>query len=210
MKKITLSLILLFLLIPALSLAEGRPHWSFGLRGGYFVPDIDGWEDQYGEKGAWLFGLEGGWKITRQLELNSTVGYSSAEGKALTVSGRPSSDKLTFRQMPINVSLIYRMVFSENQVVVPYVGGGYSHVFYWQELGDQEFSGDRYGYHARGGLQFLLDALDLDSARDIQRQWGVDHSYFVIEGLYSKVDDFGNEDIDIGGWGILGGFLLEF
>lgn len=207
------ALLILFLAVfiwPVMSEA-GTPHWSFSLKGGYFMPNVDGWKDHYGSEGAATGGIELGWKITRQLELSGDIGYFGDSGKAVTaVSGVQSIDTIYHNQVPINISLLFRLVFSNNQIVVPYVGGGYTHIFYWQKLNNNTVSGDQNGYHIRGGLQFLLDPIEPEAAEDMATIWGVDNTYFFIEGHYSKVDDFGSADYDIGGLSILGGFLLEF
>jgi hypothetical protein len=59
-------------------------------------------------------------------------------------------------------------------------------------------------------VQFLLDLLEPGAAQQLNFLWGIKHTYFFIEGMYSKVDDFGSEDVDLGSRGLLGGVLIEF
>ncbi len=189
---------------------QAFPHWSFGIKGGYFYPDIEGWEDQYEKDGAYVGGIEVGFKFLRQLELNVDINYFEARGNAITASGRRSGDRTTFHNLPIYISLLYRFIFDEDQFVVPYLGGGYVHTFYWNQLNDRNISGDRMGFHGRCGLQLLIDAIDPESARTLSEGWGIDQTYLYFEGIYSRADDFGQEEPDLGGWGILTGLLIEF
>ncbi|MBI4691006.1 MAG: hypothetical protein HY754_12205 [Nitrospirae bacterium] len=186
------------------------PRWSLGLRGGSLKSEIVGWEDHYHHKGSGLFGIEAGWKPFRQAELNIDVSYSSAKGSAITQSGRTSSDTVTFTQIPVHLSLLFRLAFLENQIVVPYAGGGYSCVAYRERLNGETVSGGMSGYHVKGGLQFLLDILEPEVAKDFYDSWHVSNTYLFIEIMSSKVDNFGKENIDLGGRSIMGGLLFEF
>ncbi len=207
--RVLLPLIAMMLafVVPAFA---GRPHFTVGLKGGYMIPEVEDWKDHYGEEGFVTGGVEIGWKFFRALELNTSVGYGEDEGTGTTVTGRESIDSVTFRYMPVHVSLLYRLILSEDQIVVPYVGGGYSHFFYWVEVNDDTISGDRMGYHARGGIQILLDRFDREAAQVLQASEGIDNTYLFFEGIYAVGDDFGDEDIDLGGWQIMGGVLFEF
>jgi len=210
MKKIVAYFLFLSLIALTGTAFADPPRWSFSMKGGYFMPDIDGWKDHYGNDGSWTGGLELGWKIMQQIELAGDIGYFGDSGTAITVTGRQSSDVISYNLIPVNISLLLRLTFSEHQIIVPYIGGGYSHVFYSQNTSENTRSGDQYGYHVRGGIQFLLDPLEPESAEDMEQIWGVTNTYFFLEGHYSKVDDLGGSNINIGGLTLLGGFLLEF
>ena len=209
MRYIVAAIIALVISAP-FGAAQAFPRWSFGIKGGYFYPDIEGWEDQSDKDGAYVGGIEVGFKFLRQLELNANINYSEARGNAVTTSGRRSEDRTTFHTIPIYISLLYRFIFDEDQLVVPYLGGGYTYTFYWNQLNDSNMSGDRMGFHGRCGLQILIDAIDPESARALSEGWGIDQTYLYFEGIYSRTDDFGQEDPDLGGWGILTGLLIEF
>ena len=200
----------LLLLTHALSIRAEQPNWSLALKGGYTWPETDGWEDNYGDDGFGTIGAEIGWKINRRLELNTSISYGDDSGKALTPSGKESVDALDYNQLPIHISILYRFISHEDQFIVPFIGGGYTHLFYRLEFIDDDRSGDQFGYHVRGGFQILLDQLEPNNADDISELWGINNTYLFIEGIYSNVDDFGSEDIDLGGWTVFIGLLLEF
>lgn len=208
-RLLTLLAITLTLLIPMAASAESIES-SFSLNGGYFMPDIDGWESHYGAEGVWTGGVEFGNTLAEGLELSVNLSYLKKEGSATTPTGRVSTDTATYEQVPIHVSLTYRLLFQDDQAIVPYIGGGYTHVFYREKINDGKISGDRMGYHLRGGLQLLLDYFDPETAKDFSSDWEVVNTYLTFEALYSKVNDFGNEDVDLGGLTYIGGIRFEY
>lgn len=204
-----LMLILAFLLVPSIVTAESSQRY-LSLNGGYVVSEIDGWDKHYDRDGVWAGGIETGLKLTDRLEIGIGFNYSKAEGTSTTPTGRTSIDKTTYEQFPVNLSLSYRLLFSDNQVIVPYIGGGYTHIIYREKINDQKISGDLAGYHARGGLQILLDYFDPTAATDLDSDWNISNTYLTFEALYSKVDDFGKEEIDLGGLGYFAGLRFEY
>jgi hypothetical protein len=172
---------------------------------------MDQWKANYGGPGNIEWSGQLGFKITRRWELGVEVGYFRDSGTASTVSGRTSIYEQKIRIFPMQVYLLYRLIFNEDQVFVPFAGGGYSHVLYRQSLeGKGTVKGSRDGYHARMGLQFLLDWFDPTAADSFDLDIGVKNSYLVLEAQYRKINDFGSESVDLGGWSYLGSLLFEF
>lgn len=184
------------------------PRWLFALKGGQGEMQMENWDSVYDENTEFV-GIEIGWKIFRQLGINLGASYSSSKGKALTVSGRPSNDDVTTKLVPVDISCVYRLAFTKDQIVVPYAAGGYTHTFYQTELNDDERTGDQSGYHVKGGVLFLLDLLEPRAAKRMEA-WRVKNTYLFVEYYLSKVDDFGSENNDLGSKGIVGGLVLEF
>lgn len=204
-----LVLILSFLLIPSMAAADSSGRY-FSINGGYSKPSIEGWDKHYNEDGVWTGGVEQGIKLTERLEVGIGISYSRIEGTSTTPTGRMSADKTVYEQIPVNLSLSYRLMFYDNQFIVPYIGGGYTHFIFREKINDQKLSGDLSGYHARGGLQILLDYLDPEAARHMAVDWDVNDTYLTFETLYSKVDDFGKEKTDLGGIGYFVGLRFDY
>lgn len=196
-------------MLPMAAGAES-PESSFSLNGGYFIPDVDGWESHYDAKGAWTSGVEFGNELTEGIELSVNLSYLKKEGSATTATGRISADTATYEQVPIHVSISYRLIYKDDQAIVPYIGGGYTHLFYREKINDNQISGDQMGYHMRGGLRLLLDYFDPETAKDFSSDWNVLNTYLTFEAIYSKVNDFGNEDLDLGGLTYIGGIRFEY
>lgn len=192
--------------------AQPQPHWSLGLKAGYLIPKLSNYEQRFDDPGALLLGLDAGFKPSPRLQLGLEAGYFSDEGRAATVSGVPvSSVKQDLVLLPFQAYLVYRLLFDPDQWLVPYLGGGYSHFTFLQDVeGGGRDSGGQEGFHVRAGVQFLLDALDPRSARESYEDWGLINTYLSLEAQYAKVDDFGNASMDLGGWIYWGGLVFEF
>lgn len=192
--------------------AAARPvaQWSIAIKGGLFAPSLSDWERQYGTSKETISGLALGFKLSPRLEIGIEGSYFSADGKAVTASGRPSGTNQTFTLVQTQAYLIYQLAFYKDQMWVPYLGGGYSRFTYRTSLeGRETVRGAQEGYHLRVGLSLLLDRLDTGAALRAE-DWGLVNSYFFIEAQSAKVDDFGDAAIDLGGWIYSGGLRYEF
>jgi len=210
-------LILVLLISPAALFAEEpiaeRPHWSLEIKGGDFIPDIDNWSQYYGRKYTREYGGSLAYKLLRPLEVGIEGNYIEDKGKGLAPLHNMPAGKVTYKLYPVNVFVLVRGVFSENQWLVPYVGGGWTRMFYRQEVEDQGVArGATNGYHARAGLQFLLDGLDPDAANSFYLDDGVHHTYLFLEAEYTRamVDTVSAGSVNLGGTSWLGGLLFEF
>lgn len=210
MNRILALLILFILLMPTKHIFAGPSGSSFTVNGGYFTPRTDGWKNHFDDSWLWTGGMEFGRELTERLELSLGLNYSKVEGTATTLTGRTSADKATYEQFPVQLSISYRFLFDEDQVIVPYIGGGYTHLIYREKINDNKISGDLAGYHARGGLQVLLDYFDSEMAKDFYSEWKVSNTYLTFEAVYSKIDDFGKKDTDLGGLGYMAGIRFEY
>jgi hypothetical protein len=201
-----------------------RPYWSLELKGGRFQPDIDNWEDYYGNKYAGEFGGALAYKVIRQLELGIEGTFTRDTGQGYAPINSAASGttilagRVIYELAPLNVFVLARGIFSEDQWVVPYVGGGWTRMFYREEIQFQGIiRGYADGYHARGGLQFSLDVLDPDAANNLNRDYGIHHTYLFIEGEYTRAmvdtvptSSTPSQSINLGGLSWRGGLLFEF
>ncbi len=216
MKKI--ALFFLLCLAPAIALAadsaDDRPHWSFEIKGGKFAPKLGNWALFYGGRDMPEFAMAVAYKIKRQIEVGIEGGFTEARGKAYAPihseqAGTPVlAGRATYNLYPVNAFVLLRGVFDEGQWLVPYVGGGYTKMFYREKVeGQNTVSGSANGYHARGGLQILLDGLDQNAANGLYMDYGIYHTYLFIEAKYSDAVVSG---INLGGTSYLAGLLFEF
>lgn len=218
MKKILLFLMLVA--VPAVAFAEEPlldvPHWSFELKGGRFAPSLSDWAATYGRKDMPEYAISLAYKVRRMIEVGVEGGAATAKGRAVAKlhteqGGQPVlAGTIRYEIYPLNAFVLFRGILSENQVVVPYLGGGFTHILYRQAVeGQSKVKGSADGYHVRGGLQFLLDGLDRDGANGMYLDYGVLHTYLFIEAEYTsaKVKEIST---DLGGKAYLAGFLFEF
>ena len=111
-----------------------------------------------------------------------------------------SGDTTSLRLIPIAALLVYRWdVAAERWSIpfVPYVKLGLNYTF-WQvndgngnvpSYGGGHGSGGTLGWQAAAGMSLLLDILDSDTARGLDMETGVNHSYVFFE--WNNVDASG-------------------
>ncbi len=211
MKKIIL---LLLILIAAPSFAHAadqtadQPNWSFEIKGGNFAPELANWAQYYGTRDMPEFAMAIAYKIKRQIEIGIEGGFLEDRGHAFAPLHQLAAGRVTYNLYPVNAFVLFRGVFDENQWLVPYAGGGYTKMFYREKVeGQDTVSGSANGYHARGGLQLLLDGIDQSAANNMYMDYGIFHTYLFIEAKYTHAVTSGT---DLGGTSYLAGLLFEF
>jgi len=207
-----LILLLLFAVVPVLAHAEEPapelPSWSFEIKAGDFAPALPNWTEFYGKRDIPEYSMSLAYKIIRQVELGIEGGYLSSRGSGYAPLHGTLAGSVTYDLYPANVFILFRGVVSEKQWFVPYVGGGYTKMFYRETVENQgTVKGSANGYHARGGLQFLLDGLDPDAANDMYQDYGIIHTYLFVEAEYIHAVA---ASTNLGGTGYVAGLLFEF
>lgn len=205
-------LTLFFLLMtPAASLGGERTGLSFGLSYGQLEPASDEWKEIYDDDRISTYRVSLGYRFHPTVSVEMGAGYQTKDGKGKTITGKDTGVKTTFQTVPVDITLLYRMNYFDDQIIVPYIGGGVSYNFYWENVKDgKELKGGMRGHHATGGLQLLLDNIDTRSAFDLEEDYGIENTYLTIGATHSIIDDFGKEDVDLGGWNYNMGLLFEF
>jgi hypothetical protein len=186
------------------------PSWSVGIKAGEYQPSADGYDAQYGQR-AFRGDLDLGYKITRNVEIGLSIGYYSADAFVYSSSGRESSLTQQLTLIPTQLYIIYQLEFENNQLLVPYFGGGYTHITYDHAVEGQDRAlGGTDGYHSRAGVKLLLNSLEPNSANKLYKEWGVAHTYFLIEGQYAHVSGLEDSSVDLGGSSFFGGIQFDF
>ena len=204
-------MLLVLLLLPSALLAADqlldRPHWSLEIKGGTMVPALENWAYYYGKRTMPEYAVSLAYKVLPQFEIGAEIGRIKAKEKVLhaTLAG----DK-TYKLDPVNVFIMTRGVFNDDQWLVPYLGGGLTRIYYRQASQSQgTVRGHADGYHARAGLQLLLDVMDPAAAGRMYQSYSIYHTYVFIEAKYTKAIDRPTS-INLGGTSYLGGLLFEF
>lgn len=215
------SIIILVLLMafPLAALAaepeQKEPRWSLELKGGVMFPETARWNDFYSQSYLGAYGGTLAYKVIRQVEVGVGASYLRATGfGALPQHGNAvSTTQVTYELVPLDVFVLARGTFRKRQPVVPYLGGGWTRLFYRERVdGGSETRGSVNGFHARAGIQLLLDPLDPDAAKSLLGEYGVSNTYFFVEGRYLRAtaDTIPSGSAKLGGGGVLSGILFEF
>ncbi len=215
MKK-TLVVIIALLLLPAVVHAADadtgldRPHWSLELKAGDFTPALPNWKQHYGSKEMPEYGLALAYKVERRIEIGAEAGGMQAAGKAYYPQHGIYAGRATYTLYPVDLYVLVRGLISEGQWVVPYIGGGWTRILYREQVeGQDAVTGSADGYNFRGGLQFLLDGLDPDAANNFFQEYGVNHTYLIVEAE-KRHAVVSSTSTDLGGTSLLAGLLFEF
>lgn len=203
---------------------EESPKWfSTGLNFGAVWFSDSQLEPTYGTKGRFLSKLQFGfipWSKYVHVELDLGVGFQQFKGTQVFVDdgGDSTGSTMMMTVFPVNVDLLVGIDVVHEQPVVPYGGIGLAMAF-WRENetgGGDAYTGDRFGFNAFFGAQFLLDALERTRAQHLDVTTGINDAYVTVEGRWSDVntqlrDGTATTDgLHFGGWSVLGGLKLVY
>ena len=183
----------LILLLPNISQALEEPlHDNLVyLKGSFLFPSDDLHEEIYdGNEAAFILGYQRHlfWGIHLGLE----AGYVEKDGKKRTATGSESGEEVSLTLVPTSASLILDIPVTSE--VTLFAGGGVDY-WYYKEKSDSktiDAKDNDYGvggYHGRFGIKVLT----VDP--NFYHRMGV-----LFEGVYSVIDRFGDNDLDLGGW----------
>jgi hypothetical protein len=194
-KPIRISLIFLFL-FTGISVAQESN--TIGIKAGYFLPSSQLQNDIYKKNSAMgtLF-------YDRRLFQNTSIdiegGYIEKIGEAITQSGNITKSKTQLILAPISSSLKLNIKF--NSFIESSMGGGLDYWYYKETTSKNSYEGMVGGYHGKVGIRLI----------SIPKK---DEEYysasFLIETIYSKIDRFSQNKLDLGGWIFNVGFSYSF
>jgi hypothetical protein len=228
-KPARLAFTIAAVLATAAARAESPRIGSFEIGAGQYRPNID---DGLGASGPYerVFGDDRGWMfragISRTLlnrvgalDVGFRTGYFRQSGKAVFVSdGTRSSDDTAFNVVPTSITLTYRLDYFADRYPVPlapYARVAFERYNWWVSGGDGKWSkeGATNGWSWTGGLALQLDFFDRQSARELDVDIGVNHTYLFFDATRTYVDDFGSSkswDLSDDEWSFSGGLLFVF
>ena len=214
MKNIIALFILVLMLPPLAAFAEdpltAEPHWSLEVKGGMFTPVLENWAQFYGKRSMPEYAATLAYKLLRQVEVGVGAGSIRGKGQSYAPLHKIYTGNVTYELYPVNAFVLVRGMISEDQWLVPYVGGGWTRMYYREKIEDEATArGHADGYHVRGGLQFSLDFIDRSSSNRMYLDYGVYHTYFFVETEYTRAM-VKSVKTNLGGTAYLAGLLFEF
>ena len=100
------------------------PRWAMELKGGLFTPDLEDYEQFYGDDDSTLWGVSLGYRITNWLEVGGELGYTSEKGVGSLPGGGGSGGSVRYTLLPLQLFVNLRYDRSFRQLLVPYAGVG--------------------------------------------------------------------------------------
>jgi len=214
LKYIIAFFILMLMLLPSAAMAEDpvleQPHWSLEVKGGRFAPVLENWSQFYDKRSMPEYAATLAYKLLRQVEVGVGAGSIRGKGHSYAVLHGISVGTVTYELYPVNAFVLVRGILREDQWLVPYIGGGWTRMYYREKTDDDKAArGHADGYHIRGGLQFSLDYVDQGSSNRMYLDYGVYHTYLFVEAEHTRAI-VRSVSTNLGGTAYRGGLLFEF
>lgn len=144
------------------------------------------------------------------------IGWAQYSGTALAADpdSGAQGEANSFEIIPMNANFVWRFDTLAREldvplVLTPKVG---LDVVYWTTgvAGRTEADGWRIGPRFAGKVSLELDFLEPRAARQLDEQWGVNHSEIYFEMWYSMAGDLTSSQLPISGWGWAAGLGFTF
>jgi hypothetical protein len=170
-----------------------------GVSVGYSIASESDFADYYGDNTFPVYGFYERF-FSEHFSLGFESGFMKEKGYLLTESGDETKIRSKITLVPVSSSIKFNMKILP--FVVGYIGAGPDY-WYCQEETDEkdihpeveEWVG---GYHASAGI----------------RLYNTDKSFkgtgALLESTYSRIDRFGDNNTDIGGWAFKFGIFYHF
>jgi len=203
--------VIFFTLIPTIVFAEQeKPRWTLEMNLSLFEPRDENWSSYYGSDRMPTIGASFAYRILNVLDVGTSFDYGQDRGTGTLPVSNIRAGRVIYNIVPVDVFAVLRLRFTEGQWIVPYAGGGYTRFFYHQRVsGEGSVRGSINGYHARAGLQILLDGLDKSAAKTMLKTYGGINSYlyFEVKRTHAKTS---SPAVQLGGYSFKSGLMVEF
>jgi hypothetical protein len=189
---------------------DASPRWgSFELGVGPYRPNIDSefsgtgaYERVFGTGQRWMFRAGVGKSVYTgygDVEVGLRTGYLRANAGAFfkdaTGTLQHSADRTSLNIIPTSLTLTYYFdVLAERfrwLPITPYGRFAFERYNWWVSGGTSKI-GATNGWSFTGGAALLLDAIDPDSARGLDNETGINHTYLFFDVTKAQIDDFGS------------------
>jgi hypothetical protein len=211
-------------------------HWALELRMGPYSPDIDTefsgasqppHAKYFGSKKRVLFQAEIDYQFFHRFgsaALGAQAGYFREGAQSFDVTGTETTgDRTALTLIPTSLQLVYRMDWAAKHLgipLVPYGKVGFNYTF-WRVTdanGDtarasdgSKGSGGTPGWQAAAGVAILLDWIDFGSARALDSETGVNHTYVFGEVARYAATGLGRKNaLNVGDTTWIAGLMFEF
>lgn len=235
MKHLLTALSLVLVLAPAAARADvddwtevdafepSPEHFGVELRVGSYNPlDLgDGWSRVFGSDLGPYLGLELHYFPVRIDYLGLIgggfgIGWAQYAGVARRADSTATTqgETNTFEIVPLNLNLVWRFDTLARELNVPVVLTpkiGLDVVYWGTGVGGRgEADGWAIGPRFAGKVSLELDFLEPRAARQLDEEWGVNHSEVFFELWYSMAGDLIDSQLPVSGWGWVAGLGFTF
>ena len=171
------------------------------------------------------------WRPFGTISLGGVAGYYTIGAAPFKDTGDDTTPSSTSSRLtgeteltlvPLALLLIYRadFLYSEWRVpVIPYVKFGINYHLWWiskgngdtATFGGEEASGGTFGWQVNAGVSLLLDVFQPSSAKTLDTDTGINHTYLFFEFVHVQADGFGSDNVlHVGDTAWQGGLAFAF
>jgi len=182
-------------------------YGMFELKFGPYTPNVDQepgltgqpYKQIFKDDSMFLTSIELDWQFLIlpgvSVAVGGSMGFMQSCAKSETASGEQSADYTCLNVMPFAALSIVRIDALADYVgipLVPYFKFGMNWYLWWILGGGETVSsGGTLGWQINPGIALRLDGFDRMSARTIDNEVGVNHSYLFFEFFYGQVEGLG-------------------
>ncbi|QQR89094.1 MAG: hypothetical protein IPJ88_12835 [Myxococcales bacterium] len=186
---------------------ESAERFGLELKGGSYNPAVGGsvWDNNISDSGP-LLGLEFDVYPMRipyfgLLGLGFGLGYANFAGSSLNPAGVAISEKTSLNVVPLSVMAVLRVDVLWRELNVPFVFVGKlgGELAFWDMNTGNNNVANGYSGGFRWALQadLYLDFLEPSSARSLDEEWGINHTFLFFELFGTTTGKKPNSNVDL-------------
>ncbi len=154
----------------------------------------------YGKLGRVAFQGHGAWLWRGRLGVGGGGGFHLRSGTGAAPAGSPPATQLL--QVPLMIEGVLRLLFAEEQVLIPYARFGYDLVIWRERVEEDALVGLKNGAHLVGGLQVRIPFPEVDWEGRQSGPPALRAVLFHLEGWGRAANNFGGPGLDLGAAGL--------
>jgi hypothetical protein len=190
------------------ALIDSPMWWAMELKAGPYIPgDTSSLKDTFGNDRGWLLSVEVDVTVLHipkvgQLNLGLGFGWSNYEAKARDENGNKTSEETKLTLYPLSALAVLRVDALARETVIPLTFAGKigSDFVRWKSTTGKRTDADGINVGLRWAVQaaFELDFFERQSARRMDEEWGVNHTFLLFEYFQSVTEGTGDRTWQLG------------
>ncbi|MDH3975117.1 MAG: fibronectin type III domain-containing protein [Deltaproteobacteria bacterium] len=194
-----MSFVAFFLFLPQPQNAVAGENHTVGMKIGYFEPSDDDQSEYY--DATPMISLFYDLNMASFLSTELSAGYLYREGDVLTISGKKTAIESELTMVPLSLSMKFHLPITA--YIGTYLGAGGDYWYFKEKSKVSDETLELGGYHGKIGLVLkkLPNLFDDKLARNFK---------VTLEAVYSRIDRFGDNERDLGGWTFNAGASISF
>lgn len=186
---------------------DNPERWSIEMRGGIFQPTGGAMKQFYSGCCNVTGSITGGWLYDSKFGIDVGLGVFTKGGAARgQTTGRASQETFSLLLIPMQLEGTFRIDYGDEQPVAPYFKGGVDFIYFRESGQGTVVKGLKTGVHGGGGVMVLLNNLSDDR---VDRQFGINDIFLILDGRYQWVNNFGGGGLDLSGYAFTAGIHMQ-